>query len=409
VWVLKKSGHVLAGTSCYANRSVSWPELAEAEQVSFLTRLAMEAGLKRWVLFPTDDEAVGLVGRNHECLSAHFHLTTQPWALLSQVCDKRKLHQLAEKIGIAYPWTFLATSRKDLAALKCAFPVIVKPAIRENVNQLTIDKAWRADNPDALLALYDKATVCNSADHVMIQELIPGGGEEQFSFAAVCCDGRAVNWLAARRARQYPMDFGRFSTYVETIDEPQVVEPAIRLLKEIGLSGLVEVEFKRDPRDGRFKILDVNPRVWGWQTLGAKAGVDFAWAAFQVAMGKPVPEARGRPGVRWFRMTADLPIVVSEMFHRRLSLREYLKSLREPIQFSVFARDDPLPGLLEIPLQGYRFLQRLITGVLGRFFAAWKQCHSGCAGVAPRAIGNDIRAPENDAPNPVPATNPREN
>ena len=82
------------------------------------------------------------------------------------------------------------------------------------------------------------------------------------------------------------MDFGRFSTYVETIDQPEIDGPARQLLKAIRYTGVVEVEFKRDPRDGCCKLLDINPRVWGWYTLCARAGVDFTrllWLQAHVA------------------------------------------------------------------------------------------------------------------------------
>src|SRR5262249_17982494 len=155
-----------------------------------------------------------------------------------------------------------------------------------------------------------------------------------------------------------PMDFGRFSTFVETIDNPAVVEPALRLLKEVGLSGLVEVEFKFDARDGGMKVLDVNPRVWGWQTLGARAGVDFAYHAYQLAIGKEVPAMHGQPGVRWFRMSADFPVAMQELLAGRLGLASYLRSLFGHVQYSVFATDDPMPALLELPLQANRLCQR---------------------------------------------------
>ena len=108
----------------------------------------------------------------------------------------------------------------------------------------------------------------------MIQELIPGSGRdgdgEQLSYAALCRRGAPLaQVVAARRTRQYPPDFGRASTFVETIEEPEVEEMSRRLLGHLGFDGLVEVEFKRDPRDGELKLLDINPRVWGWHTLCA--------------------------------------------------------------------------------------------------------------------------------------------
>jgi predicted ATP-grasp superfamily ATP-dependent carboligase len=185
---------------------------------------------------------------------------------------------------------------------------------------------------------------------IIIQELVPGGGETQFSYAALCIDGRPLASITARRTRQYPMDFGRASTYVETIEQPEVEEPARRLLAAMRYTGLIEVEFKRDPRDGCYKLLDVNPRVWGWHTLGRRAGVDFPYLLWQLIHGEPAPEACARVGVRWVRMATDVPAVASEMRQGRLSPRAYLGSLRGPLEFAIFSKDDPLPALFDVPL-----------------------------------------------------------
>src|SRR5205823_11244127 len=135
------------------------------------------------------------------------------------------------------------------------------------------------------------------------------GGEAQFSYAALCWEGRPLVWAVARRTRQYPMDFGRFSTYVETVERPEIEEPARRLIAAMRFSGLVEVEFKRDGRDGRDKLLDVNARMWGWHTLGRRAGVDFIYLLWRLIQGEPVPEMQVPTGLRWVRTVTDLPIV----------------------------------------------------------------------------------------------------
>ena len=76
--------------------------------------------------------------------------------------------------------------------------------------------------------------------------------------------------MVARRRRQHPPDFGRASTFVETLEEPEA-RGALRAhaLRKIGYDGLVELEFKRDPRDGSFKLLDFNARTWGYHSLGS--------------------------------------------------------------------------------------------------------------------------------------------
>ena len=136
-----------------------------------------------------------------------------------------------------------------------------------------------------------------------MQEWIPGTGTSQFSYAGLMQRGEPVASLVARRTRQYPTDFGRSSTFVETIERAEVEEIACRFLKSIDYSGVVEVEFKHDRRDGRYKLLDVNGRFWTWCGIGARAGVDFPYLAWRQATGEHVTPSRARPGVGWMHAT----------------------------------------------------------------------------------------------------------
>jgi predicted ATP-grasp superfamily ATP-dependent carboligase len=196
----------------------------------------------------------------------------------------------------------------------------------------------------------------------MIQEVIPGGGEHQLAFAATCRDGETLGWVAARRGRQFPTDFGRFSTFVETIHHPELVRAGQRLVADLRLTGLIEIEFKEDPRDGRLKLLDVNARAWGWHAVGRAAGVDFAHLAWRAAKGERIPPTQGRAGVRWVWLTTDLPISARELLAGRLRLRAYLRSLRPPIEGAIAASDDPLPLILDAPLLAMRLLRRRRRG-----------------------------------------------
>jgi predicted ATP-grasp superfamily ATP-dependent carboligase len=109
-------------------------------------------------------------------------------------------------------------------------------------------------------------------------------------------------------------------------------------------------------------FLDVNPRAWGWQSLGARAGVDFPYLLWRVAAGAHVTPARGVAGVRWVRMTTDLLAAGGELRAGRLSARAYLRSLRRPLEFAIFAPDDPLPSLMG-PLSTARLVAgRLLEG-----------------------------------------------
>jgi D-aspartate ligase len=228
--------------------------------------------------------------------------------------------------------------------------VILKPAIRLKPSSLAVPKAWLAEDRESLMARFDEASGLLGAQNLIVQEVVPGGGEEQISYAALCKDGFPLASMVARRKRQYPKDFGQLSTYVETIDEPQIIEPAERLLSALRFTGLVEIEFKRDPRSGQFKVLDINPRVWGWHTLSRRVGIDFPYLLWSLGQGKPVPKLRGRVGERWVHLSADLWMALAEILGGRLSLRSYLRSIRGPRESAIFAWDDPLPGVLDLPL-----------------------------------------------------------
>lgn len=362
VWVLKHGDQLLATLSRYSRRTVDWPSQDEEENVNFLVRLAERENIHDWVLFPTGDEGAALVARNHQKLGEYFQLTTPPWDVLQWVYDKRLTYQLAGKIGLDHPWTFYPTNREQVEAVTCEYPVILKPAYRNSFNRFTASKAWRADSREQLLARYDEARTLVDPGALMIQEIIPGGGESQFSYTALCRDGRPLASLTAKRIRQIPMDFGRASTFVETIEDPTSSTNAVRLLQELRYTGIVEVEFKRDPRDARLKLLDVNPRVWGWHSLCASAGVDYPYLQWLLTLEQPMPETKAAVGVRWVRMSTDAPTAVREILRGRLSLREYLRSIRSPLSAAIYAPDDPLPGVLEIPILAYMLGKRAISG-----------------------------------------------
>jgi len=359
VWVIKQGGHLVATSSRYVHRRVPWPDVDDAEKIDFLIDLSVKNGLKGWALIPTDDCAVNLASAYHELLSKQYRVTVPPWEKLQWACDKRELHKLAHKLDIDQPWTKCILSKEELAHLDCPFPVVLKPAIRLQPSSLSIPKAWRADNRQELLARFEEAASFIPPENLLVQEMIPGGGETQFSYAALSKNGFPLASITARRLRQYPKDFGQFSTFVETVDEPQVAAAAGRLLAAAHFTGLAEVEFKKDPRDGRFKVLDVNPRVWGWHTLSVRAGVDFSYLLWLLTKGEPVPLIHARAGERWIHGSADLRVAISEVLSGGFSLSSYLHSVRPPKEFAIFAWDDPLPAILDLPLFAYSLSKRL--------------------------------------------------
>jgi D-aspartate ligase len=329
-----------------------------ADVVAALKQLAREREVQGWVVFPTRDEQVAALSQHREELGKIYRVPTPGWESIRWAWDKRNTYSLAEKLGIPAPRTWYPRSAADLAEVEGHFPVAIKPAIKENFVYATKHKAWRADNPAQLRELYDRAARHLPAGEIMIQDIVPGDGTCQYAYCAFFKDGHPVASVAVCRRRQHPLEFGRSSTYVETTDLPLLEEYSLRFLREINYYGLVEMEYKRDPRDGEFRLLDVNGRTWGYHTIGEPAGVNFPHLLFADQMGETVASCKGKIGVRWIRLLTDLPTGVLSIFHGQLDVRAYLRTLRDYQEEAVFSLEDPLPGIMEVALLPYLIAKR---------------------------------------------------
>ena len=354
VWVASTPNIRLASFSRYTRRTLQWPSGSNEDQVGFLLDLAARNHLDRWVLFPTSDESAALLSKYRTQLSGRFRVSTPDWNALKWAYDKRLTYRLADQQQVDCPTTFYPSSESDLDSV--TFPAILKPATHASVNRFTAAKAWAVANREELLCRYAEARSLMPADQILVQERIRGGGKFQFSYAALCRSGKPIASLTARRTRQFPVDFGYSSSFVETMNVPDIVAPSVRLLDAMKYTGIVEIEYKFDARDGRFKLLDINPRLWTWAPLGARAGIDFPLLLWRLMLDMPVPELTAPPGVAWVRMSTDVPAAIHEMLRGRLDPISYLRSLRSPLEFALFAADDPLPGLLDVPLFAFKHL-----------------------------------------------------
>ncbi len=311
-------------------------------------------------MFPTEDETTAALAHEHDRLSRCFNLTFPRWEQFKHVYHKRLTHRLAESVGVESPYTRYPRTTIELVAMECEFPLILKPDAKPHENRFTADKAWRIDDRGPLLAAWLEAASLVGTESVMVQELIPGPSEGQYSFAALCHEGVPLASLVARRTRQYPREFGHSSSLVETVEAPGVERRARTILEALRWEGLVEVEFKRDVRDGSYKLLDINGRLWTWHGLGPAAGIDFPYLAWRLAQGVPVEPVRAQAGVRWIRLATDVPSAVRAFRQGELSLAQWARSLRRPRVGALAALDDPLPAIADPGFIAARTLRRRV-------------------------------------------------
>jgi predicted ATP-grasp superfamily ATP-dependent carboligase len=352
--------HSISRYSRYSKQFVSLPDLRDQRKtVDGLLEVGKRLGLEGWVLYPTREELVAAISHHREELGEVFRVPTPGWESVKWAWDKRNTYRLAQELGIPTPITHYPENSEQLAELRSLTPPFaIKPAIKEHFIYATKAKAWRANSHSALRILFQRASELAGDGEIMVQELIPGGGSQQFSYCAFFRNGEAVGKMVVRRRRQHPLEFGRASTYVETVDVPILEELSERFLRAIDYYGLVEVEYKLDPRDSQYKLLDVNARTWGYHSLGVQAGVDFSYMLYSDQVGLPVKVSRGRSGLSWVRTITDIPAAMMAILSGDTGIVSYLRSLKDCNVEAVFSVGDPFPGLAEVALIPYLAIKK---------------------------------------------------
>jgi D-aspartate ligase len=356
------SATAVARFSRSVDRFVRLPRKVGDDQLpDFLVAIARKWQLRNWVLFPCSDEHLRAVAQNRSRLVEYFALTAPAWETVRVFYDKRLTYAFAQGLGIPIPPTFVPGQVHRLAPMEIEFPVILKPAVTPHLLAVTGRKAYRAKDRRELRIRFEEMSRVIPSAEIIVQGLIPDPAQNLFSYAGYFRQGEPVAGLSVRRPRQFPRDFGRTSTFVVAVDIPELKDLATRLLRAMRYTGLAEVEFMWSSKRCRFELLDVNGRLWAWNGLAAAAGLDLPYLAYADALGLPFSTGSVRPGAKWVRLPADLRAAAVDRRSGRLSVRQYLNSLRGDTAFALSSRSDPLPFLAEPLLATFDTLRRWLS------------------------------------------------
>ena len=320
------------------------PREDEAAFLRFLEDLGPHFS-RRPVLFPTHDQYIWPISRHAERLEKWFIIPFSRWETMRRLHDKREQLETAWRVGVDTPKTVFVDGDDDLerGAEEIGFPAIFKP-----VESLAFKVRFRRHvleiaSKDELLRVYDKVRDCGT---LMLQDIIPGGDEELYTLGSYLdAQSRPLAQFTGHKLRQHPPRFGHVSMAV-SLWVPELAEAGLRLLHELGYHGVSQVEFKRDPRDGRFCLMEVNARHWKWHGLATACGVNLSLAAYSDAVGRPFVAPQQVDGVKWIVANKDVPLALLEIAKRQRDPVEYVRSLRGTRMDGLHALDDPAPGLL---------------------------------------------------------------
>ena len=297
--------------------------------VSFLARLEPDAPAP---LFATHDEPLNAISRAAGRLGGRFLYPFPRWEVLSRIQSKRSQLEAAERVGIPAPRTAFPGSAQEArtAAEELGWPVLVKPSSTEGFRRRFGKQAFRCETAAEAESAYAHAEPYEP----MVQELIRGGDGELYTLGSyIAADGEPLGLFCGRKLRQTPPGVGTCRVG-EALWVEEVVEQGLQLLRALEFHGLSQVEFKRDARDGKYKLMEVNPRLWQWHALAAACGVDLPRIAYEDLTGaRPRPVSMNGRRRRW-AIT--------------LLANEAPAPQRPPYVDAVFARDDLEPALVQV-------------------------------------------------------------
>jgi D-aspartate ligase len=280
-----------------------------------------------------------------------YPASVAPLQALDLLVDKGRFGSTLDRLGLPHPATRLMKSVQDLGVasdteIQSSF---LKPVHSQQFFARFGVKAFRiADGSDA----QDRLAECIDAGfEMMLQEYIPGPPTNHYFIDGFVDRGGVVRALFARgRLRMSPPDFGNSTMQISVpvSDTGDASETLRTLLADIDYRGIFSAEFKRDPRDGAFNLIEVNARPWWYVEFAARCGVNVCEMAIRDALGDPVKTiSKYAVGRRCVYPYYDLQAVRMEMSAGRLGLLELARSWLGPYQ-PVFRWSDPLPAVGEV-------------------------------------------------------------
>lgn len=261
-------------------------ELARA-----IRTVAEELG-RRPLLLPTRDHDINFIIEHGQELSFCVDAIAPSASVAERMMNKDLLRRAALNVGLAVPESVIIEQPDQVVrARNLEFPCVCKPVYASQWRRDGIweavgrQKAVRIDTYADLVSLYNR--FCGLDPRIIVQEWIPGDEEALLIFGSVTDQNAAVvAAFTARKLIQYPALLGT-GVAVEAIPLPQIHEPSRMLLRELGFSGISEIEYKYDARRGRLCLIEVNPRHWDQHRLGTAVGVNLSEALYCLSTGQP--------------------------------------------------------------------------------------------------------------------------
>jgi D-aspartate ligase len=352
----------LRGAFCWNFSSAS-----EADSLSFLLDVAKRVETPP-ILIATSDITALFVAENAADLAKEYLVATPPVEAVRIFSSKKRTADTCQKVGIPTAETALPRCRQDALDFvqNTKFPVIVKGESGEFLQSRDhVARVAIVTSKKDLLNIYDLNAETN-VPQLIFQEYIPGGDDATWMFNGYFNDrSECLFGATGRKLRQFPPHRG--STSLGICARNDVVETQTKqLMQVVGYRGPLDVGYRFDARDGRYKLLDLNPRIGStFRLFAAENGLDVARTLYLDVTGQTIPSAQVSEGRKWVVETNDLVSSWTQFRKRQLTPVGWLRSLRD-VQEGAWLASDDLAPVAALPLQWFRKRFGERTGPLPR-------------------------------------------
>ncbi|MDX2055541.1 MAG: hypothetical protein SFV15_24270 [Polyangiaceae bacterium] len=334
---------------------------APEDYLALLLRIARDIGRKA-ILIPTSDELSIFVARNREALREHFIFPYNSGDLVHGLADKRRMYELALEHQVPVPTTLFPQNVEDvIAALDdLRFPVMLKGIRGDRMQERTGERMVPVAAREDLVSEYEKYED-PEVPNLMLQEMIPGDDDQVYIFNGYFnAQSKCLAGYTGHKLRQFPVHKG-CASLGECRTNQTVADQTIRLMQAVGYQGILDIGYRLDPRDGQYKVLDINPRLGqAMRIFVAENGMDVARALYLDLTGQAVPESPAIEGRRW--VIEDFDLVSSLNYYKEgtLDVLKWVKSYGTVQETAWMNPADPLPGLV----CGQRFAKKMALWML---------------------------------------------
>ena len=199
--------------------------------------------------------------------------------------NKDELNQFCENNNISCPKYY---SEIDVKSGKIDFPVILKPINGSGSKGIKFIISSEKLYPDEI-----------DFNKYFFQELLDNPRDIKAGFF-ICNQGEILSFYSHERIRTFP-EKGGVSVFSKSTYNIQIKKAGGKIIKKLNWSGFIMIEFLQCKISNDYKLIEINPRLWGSVLLSQFCNANFLFSYIALCKGEEIKESNRihKKNIRW--------------------------------------------------------------------------------------------------------------